>query len=485
MFPEIPPAAQSSTPAPAPHGVRRLEGTGGPVATGGAGSVGGVGGIAGAGILDAWLGTTDDGVLALDAEGTVVVHNPAASRVTGLAPAAALGRSWREVLRLEPWVAARLWEARHAGTTHVTTDILCAQGNLRSTEVTAVPWREGPSGGLLILIRDLAILCRQNAGPAGRAGYGNLVGEHPAMQALYRLIEAVAPSDAPVLVQGERGTGKELIAQLIHARSRRAERPLIAVDCGALPPDLAEAELFGVVRARGSGRATSLGRLELAHTGTVFLDEVGALPAAAQARLLAALERGAVERLGEGVPRRVDLRVVSASTAPLEAEVAAGRVRADLYHRLAVVRVTVPPLRERLSDLPLLAAHFLEKHGPPGAELAPGALEVLQGYGWPGNVRELEQVIRRALARLEGPPGDHPVRIEADLLRAELPGGAGSAPAAAPAREPEDRRAVLLRALSSHGGNRAAAARSLGIGRATFYRWWKEAGLAGDAAPGP
>lgn len=468
---ETPPVAQSSAPAAPAVGAERA-----PEA----------GGAPGGGILDAWLSTTDDGVIALDAEGAVVLHNPAASRVTGLAPAAALGRPWREVLRLEPWAAARLWEARRTGTTHVTTDIFCAQGNLRSAEVAAVPWREGPSGGLLILIRDLAVLCRQNSGPAGRAGYGNLVGEHPAMRALYRLIEAVAPSDAPVLVQGERGTGKELVAQLIHARSRRAERPLIAVDCGALPPDRAEAELFGVVRARGAGgRATSLGRLELAHTGTVFLEQVGALPAAAQARLLAALETGAVERLGEGVPRRVDVRVVSSSTAPLEAEVAAGRVRADLYHRLAVVRVTVPPLRERLSDLPLLASHFLEKHGPPEAELAPDALALLQGYGWPGNVRELEHVLRRALARLEQPPAGGPVGIDADLLRAVLPGGAGAGAAAAPAREPEDRRAVLLRALSSHGGNRAAAARSLGIGRATFYRWWKEAGLAGDAAPGP
>ena len=189
-----------------------------------------------AGIFQAWLASTEDGAVAMDAGGRVVLHNPAASRVTGLDPADAGGRPWREVLGLGRPAADLLWGVRSTGRPARTlTDVLCAQGNVRTAEVVAHPWTDAAGGvGVLVVIRDLSVLCRHRSGPAGRPGYGSLVGADPAMESLYDLIEAVAPSDAPVVIEGEPGTGKELVAQLVHARSRRAERPLSAVDCASL-----------------------------------------------------------------------------------------------------------------------------------------------------------------------------------------------------------------------------------------------------------
>jgi PAS domain S-box-containing protein len=431
-----------------------------------------------AGIFEAWLASTDDGAVAIDAAGRVVLHNPAASRVTGLAPNDARRRPWQDVLHLPAPVAAWLWDVRLTRTpTRTSADVLCAQGNLRTAEITAHPWIDASGGvGVLILLRDLTILCRRRTGPGGRPGYGNLVGADPAMEALYDLIEAVAPSDAPVVIEGEPGTGKELIAQLIHARSRRAERPLVAVDCAALAPGMLDLELFGQTRTTGHGTGAVIGRLELAHTGSLLLDRIGDLPPSVQPRVQRLLESGTIERAGDPTPRRLDVRVIATATRPLDQEVREGRLQAELVHRLQVVRIEVPPLRGRRPDIPLLAEHFLARHGPTGLRLSDAALDLLQGAEWPGNVRQLENAIRHALA-VRPPVSDEPLGPE--LLPAELLSPAHPQPRPVPDVAREDRRTLLLRALSSHGGNRTAAARALGIGRATFYRWWREAGLGG------
>ncbi len=430
-----------------------------------------------AGIFEAWLASTDDGVLAVDAEGRVVLHNPAASRVTGLPPAAARHRPWREVLRLDRSVGDLLWSASTTGRPAGTlASVLCAQGNLRTAETYAHPWQD-VSGrtGVLILIRDLSVLCRHRSGPGGRNGYGGMVGADPAMAALYDLIEAVAPSDAPAVIEGEPGVGKELVAQTIHARSRRAERPLIVVDCGTASPAMLEPELFGRARTSPHGTA-ALGRAELAHTGTLLLRRVGSASAAVQTRLLRMLETGIVERIGESVPRQVDVRLLATTHRPLDDLVREGRFDEHLLRRIQVVRFRVPSLRERAGDIPLLAEHFLARYGAPKASLTPGAAAVLQAAEWPGNVRQLEHAMRELATSL---PQEAESSVEPDRLPAELLSGRGAA-ASGPTHYPaEDRRTVLLRALSSHGGNRTAAARALGIGRATFYRWWREAGLGG------
>ncbi len=432
-----------------------------------------------AGIFEAWLASTDDGAVAIDAAGRVVLHNPAASRVTGLAPADARRRPWQDVLRFSPPIAALLWDVRLTRTpTRTSAEVLCAQGNLRTAEITAHPWTDASGGvGVLILMRDLTILCRRRTGPGGRPGYGNLVGADAAMEALYDLIEAVAPSDAPVVIEGEPGSGKELVAQLIHARSRRAERPLVVVDCAALAPAMLELELFGQARTTAHGTGAVIGRIELAHTGSLFLDRVSDMPATAQARLLRLLETGTIERAGDPTPRRLDVRLIAASSRPLEQEVREGRLRAELVHRLQVIRIEIPPLRRRRGDIRLLAEHFLARHGPSGLQLSDAALAALQAGEWPGNVRQLENAIRHALA-VRSPMSDEPVGPE--LLPGELLNAAPAQLRPAPDVAREDRRALLLRALSSHGGNRTAAARALGIGRATFYRWWRESGLAGE-----
>jgi PAS domain S-box-containing protein len=437
-----------------------------------------------AGMFEAWLASTDDGAIGIDATGRVLLHNPAASRVTGLAPAEGRSLPWREVLRLEPAVADLLWSVRSTGRpVRTLADVLCAQGNLRIAEVSARPWTDADGAvGVLVLIRDAGVLCRQGTGPGGRPGYGSLVGSDPAMAAMYQLIDAVAPSDASVLIEGESGVGKEIVAQLLHARSPRAERPLIAVDCAAVAPDALEVELFGEVRGTAPSSGTRIGRIELAHSGTLGLESVNRIPLPVQARLLHLLQAGEIERRGDSRPRAVDVRVIAASTAPLEQEVALGRFRQDLYRRLRVVRIAIPALRDRRRDIPLLADHFLSRYAPPGTTLTEQALAALQASDWPGNVRQLEGVLREASTRISYSSPDMTPTIELGHLAVDTlrQGAKISHPIHTPARE--DRRTALLRALSSHGGNRTAAARALGIGRATFYRWWREAGL-GSAGP--
>jgi PAS domain S-box-containing protein len=430
-----------------------------------------------AGIFEAWLASTDDGAIAIDASGRVLLHNPAASRVTGLAPNDARRRSWRDVLQLEPAIADMVWQVRErCRPLRATIQILCAQGNLRSADVGVHPWTSASGEiGLLVLVRDLSVLCRHRTGPGGRPGYGSLIGADPAMEALYDLIEAVAPSDASVIIEGEPGVGKELVAQMVHGRSQRAERPLVAVDCSAAPPGALEIELFGSSRV--------IGRVELAHSGSLFLDQVSEAPLQLQARLVRLLERGEIERAGDSTPRPVDVRVIAASSRPLEPEVAVGRFRPDLHRRLKVVRLLVPPLRDRRGDISLLADHMLARYGAGEANLDPAAVAVLQAYDWPGNVRQLESAIRHAIASRSVGRESQPMGPE--VLPTEVRrGDSRLSPLLSPFRSTiiEDRRSRLLRALSSHGGNRTAAARALGIGRATFYRWWRDAGL-GDISP--
>lgn len=427
--------------------------------------------VAEPGVLQAWIGATDDGAIAVGADGRVVLHNPAASRVTGVSAELAMGQPWQDILRLEKQLARDAWRVRTTGVpSRLVADVLCAQGNRRATEIQVNPWRDRHGAiGILIIIRDLATLCRQRTVATGRSGYGNLVGAHPAMLALYELIDAVAASDAPVLIEGEPGTGKESIAQLLHARSQRSTRPLIVFDCESADRTTREAELFGR-RGRGPHGAVTPGSLEGADGGSLLLAEVGLLSSAAQERLLAMLQAGAYTRLGESRPHPIDVRVIASSRQPLEPLVRTGAFREDLFFRLKVVRIAVPPLRERLSDLPLLVDHFLARAAS-RAVVSPAAMAMLADYAWPGNVAELEHAIRHAVAlHPEGAlgPDQFPAAVRQSEQRAPIVMGEPGA---------TERRALLLRALAGHGGNRSAAARSLGIGRATFYRWWKDAGL--------
>ena len=231
---------------------------------------------------------------------------------------------------------------------------------------------------------------------------GNLVGESNAMRAVLYRIEQAAPTDVTVLIVGETGTGKELVARAIHARSPRRARPLVSVNCAVLPANLIESELFGHERGAFTGaEVRKLGRFELADGGTIFLDEIGELPLELQAKLLRVLQENEFERLGSPVTRRVDVRVIAATNQKLQDAMAAGRFRPDIYYRLMVFPIALPPLRARPHDIPLLVRHFIRKHegrfGKRIEHIPKAALESLCAYSWPGNIRELENVIERAI----------------------------------------------------------------------------------------
>ncbi len=234
-----------------------------------------------------------------------------------------------------------------------------------------------------------------------------IIGNSPVMQEVYKSIGKVANSNATVLITGETGTGKELIANVIHSTSRYARGPFVAINCGALPETLLESELFGYEAGAFTG-ATKLrkGRFEMAEKGTIFLDEIGECSPSTQSKLLRVLQERVVDRLGGTLPIKIDVRLVAATNRNLEEEAAAGKFRSDLFFRLNVISIHMPPLRERKDDIPLLAEHFLDKHrytpSSPAARLSVDAIQALQEHNWPGNVRELENVIQRAVVNARG-----------------------------------------------------------------------------------
>jgi two-component system response regulator AtoC len=299
----------------------------------------------------------------------------------------------------------------------------------------------------------------------------NVVGRSEAMLQVYKTAARVAATSATVLIEGESGTGKELVARAIHAASPRASRLFVPVDCGAIAEGVLESELFGHARGAFTGaQATRRGLFEEASQGTLFLDEIGDVGPNLQSRLLRALQEGTIRRVGTNEPIAVDVRVVAASNKDLGQAVKEGRFREDLFYRLAVVTIRIPPLRERPEDIPLLAEHFAAKHGrAEGAAISPSARDLLIAHDWPGNVRELENVVARALAL--NPSG---VILPEDLpehLRGARP------PAEAEGMTPRDRptlaeleRRYAAQVLKETDGNKTRAAEILGIDRKTLYR---------------
>ncbi|MHB8799207.1 MAG: sigma-54-dependent transcriptional regulator [Thermoanaerobaculia bacterium] len=300
---------------------------------------------------------------------------------------------------------------------------------------------------------------------------GEIVTADPAMKELLDLVDRVAPRDVAVLVTGESGAGKELVARRLHARSPRAKGPFVAVNAAALPETLAESELFGAERGAFTGADQSrAGRFEEAAGGTLFLDEVGELPVALQSKLLRVLEERVVRRLGGSRDLPVDVRLVAATNRDLSRETEEGGFRQDLFFRLAVVVVNVPPLRERPDDVPLLARHFAvrlaARHGVPVPSLADDALAALSAHAWPGNVRELRNVLERAVVVRGGEP-----------IRAADLGLAPAAPSFAPLDRAHREREALLAALRRTGGKREEAAKLLGVSVRTLYYRLKQWGI--------
>ena len=297
--------------------------------------------------------------------------------------------------------------------------------------------------------------------------FGEILGSCPGMQEVYRQIEKVAPTDLSVLVVGETGTGKELVARELHRRSPRAGGPFVAINCGALPETLLESELFGHVKGAFTGAvATRPGRFQQASGGTLFLDEVGDMPPVLQVKLLRALQDRTVQKVGDHRDEPVDIRVIAATHRTLEEEVKRGAFREDLYYRLATLTLRVPPLRDRGEDVAVLARGFLrtfsEAYRTAARGFTPAALVAIRRHGWPGNVRELENRIKKAVVLSDGP-----------LVRAEdLDFPPEELPPLTPLQEAKDQfeRRYVLEALKRHGGNRARTARALGVDPRTIFR---------------
>jgi two-component system response regulator HydG len=348
--------------------------------------------------------------------------------------------------------------------------------------IELTPVRNG-SGDIAWFIEKMEPL-KVARGVSERSG---LIGRAPAFQRMLELVARVAPSDASVLLQGESGSGKELVAQAVHDASRRAERPFVAVDCSGLQDTLFESELFGHEKGAFTGAiARKAGLVEAASGGTLFLDELGDIPLTMQVKLLRLLETGTYRRVGSTELMRADVRLVSATHRPLKQMIAEGRFRQDLYYRLNAFPIVVPPLRERREDLPLLVESLLARVAP-GRRLtvAPAAMRALQAYAFPGNVRELRNVLERASLLCDGE------EIGTQHLDEEICiGCAGPARSDATDGQPADgegaidldeaQRQMLARVVHNHTGSRHELARKLGISERTLYRRLRALGIAQD-----
>jgi DNA-binding NtrC family response regulator len=291
-----------------------------------------------------------------------------------------------------------------------------------------------------------------------------MIGESPAMQEVFRLIQRAGPTDKAILIQGESGTGKELVARALHRASARRENPLVVINCAALPETLLESELFGHEKGAFTGAvAAKPGLFEVADGGTLFIDEIGEMPGSLQAKLLRVLEDGSLRRVGSLKERRVNVRLLAATNRDLAQEVQEGRFREDLFYRINVLSFELPPLRERAGDIPLLVKRFLGA----GWQLEPAALQVLERFRWPGNVRQLINVLERAKI-LADPPTIGLQDMPHELTRPE------AAPTTAAPHDGDDlasiEKAHVLEILNREGGNKARAARALGIDRRSLYR---------------
>lgn len=310
---------------------------------------------------------------------------------------------------------------------------------------------------------------------------GGIVGSSPAIQAIHELIIKAIDRSFPVLIYGETGTGKELVAQCIHFLGPRRDRPFVAVDCSSITKTLFESELFGYVRGAFTGALQDRnGLFQAANTGTIFLDEIGELPKELQAKLLRVIQEGEVRKVGSTVTLPVDARIVAATNRDLKQAVEKGEFRKDLYYRLNVFEINLPPLRNRRVDIPILVAAFLKKHNDsnrPITGVADDFWADVMRYEWPGNVRELENLVQRSVALGFGPI----LRVEDDcrLLRAA---GAGIEQRSAEPLAVLEKR-TILKAISETSGDKLAAARILGIGKTTLYRKLKEYGFNSSQTP--
>ncbi len=429
-----------------------------------------------------------DGVVTLDSEGHITYMNSAGARILGLDRDATLGRHVSDLVDFRPAVMSVL----KSGEGYVDREFMVnsKRGALHFIK-TAVPIRDEQGGltGVVDVFREIRRVRRlvhYMVGACASFTFDDIVGDAPPMREARRLAEVAARTSSNVLVLGESGTGKELFAQAIHNASPASDGPFVAVNCSAIPRELVESELFGYERGAFTGAMTSghPGKFELASGGTLLLDEISEMSLNVQAKLLRVIQERRICRVGGSMVLPVDSRIMAATNRDLAREVSDGNFRSDLYYRLNVFTIAVPPLRDRRSDIPLLVRHFLEKVGQrlgkTDMRVSPRMMDVLVTHEWPGNVRELENVMERALVIGEGRTLDIE-HLPAYLQRREAPvrpAQPGVSPGALSIREAE--RSAIMAALEAWGGNKSQASRALGISRNTLYCKARKLGIPLD-----
>jgi PAS domain S-box-containing protein len=422
--------------------------------------------------LEQILDNLMEGIIAHDRGRRILFFNRAAEEITGYKKEEVIGKDCHEVFA-SPFCGERCSFCGSAPDSleHLSypLNIVARGGEHKRIEmsVTGMTDEKGCFVGVLAAFRDMTDLIGLKTRLGELNCFAGIIGRDHKMLQIFDQIRELATNDYPVHISGETGTGKELVAAAIHNESRRGGRPFVPVNCGALPEGLLESELFGHVKGAFSGAVRDKkGRFELAHGGTIFLDEVGELPKPMQVKLLRVLQEGTFEHVGGEKTIRADVRIVSATNLDLRREVERQNFRDDLYYRLCVFPIHLPPLRERRNDIPLLANHFLEqaqKRGQSSMGISSEALSAMLDYPWPGNVRELQNAVYFALVKGKGrviQPDDLPPEIRNRALRRS---GSGA---------PRKLEAGSVRdALLQAGGNKAKTARILGVGRATLYRF--------------
>ena len=422
------------------------------------------------------LDSIADGVFTVDSDWNVLSFNAAAERITGVPRSEAIGRRCWEVFRASICESScALREAIRTGEPVVSRRVFIVRsdGERIPISVSGALLRDetGKVIGAVETFRDLSVEEELRKELAGRHSFADMISRNRRMQEIFEILPDVAESRSTVLIQGESGTGKELLARAIHQLSGRSGGPLVVVNCGALPDTLLESELFGhVAGAFTDARKDRPGRFALADGGSIFLDEIGDVSPALQARLLRVLQDGTFEPLGAASTEVSDARVIAATNRDLDAMVESGEFRPDLYYRIHVVTLDLPPLRERREDIPLLVEHFVNRmrklSGKEISGVSPSVLEVLMRHHFPGNIRELENVIEHAFVMCR--KGEILIRHLPVSMSASAAEGGG-----APASLEDVERDFLLGALERNGWNRAATARELGVHKTTLWRKMK------------
>ena len=439
---------------------------------------------------EAILESISDGVFTVDGQWRVTSFNRAAEEITGVSRREAIGRRCSDVLRSSMCGAdCALQKTLKTGKPVVGRSgyIIDADGDRIPISVSTAVLRDGEGRviGGAETFRDLTEVETLRRELEGKFRAGDLTSRSPLMQRLFEVLPAVAASPSTVLILGETGTGKELVARTIHSLSPRNRGPFVAVNCGALPDTLLESELFGYKAGAFTGaRKDKPGRFALADGGTLFLDEISEVSPALQVRLLRVLQDRTYEPLGSTRSETADVRVIAATNEDLAERVRSGLFREDLYYRVNVVRLELPPLRRRKEDIPLLADQFIARfnhlQGKNVSGITPEALSLLMAYDWPGNIRELENAIERAFILVDDGT------IGLPHLPREVTGRRGSAGPEAGMRSAHDilDAQAIRAALERNGYNRLAAARDLGIHKTTLYRKMKKLGISRPAKDG-